>query len=96
MFGLGLPEMILILVVALLIFGPKKMPDLARSLGRAVREFRSAMSEMERSVKGQLADEDEVGLGKDSRANASAAEGGVGEGEKKGGGESKDAGGKAV
>lgn len=43
--GLGFPELALILVVALLIFGPKRLPDLARSLGKSIREFKNAMNE---------------------------------------------------
>lgn len=48
MFGsLGAPELLVILVVALLVFGPKKLPDLGRSLGEAIRGFRKATNESE-------------------------------------------------
>lgn len=50
MFGLGTPEILLILFVALLLFGPTKLPSLAKSLGKSVREFRRAMSEVQRSL----------------------------------------------
>jgi sec-independent protein translocase protein TatA len=49
---IGLPELLVILAIALLIFGPKKLPDLARSLGQAVRGFKEAMSEGERESAG--------------------------------------------
>jgi sec-independent protein translocase protein TatA len=50
-FGIGLPEMGIILVVALLIFGPKKLPEIGRSLGQAIRGFKEASKEFETEFK---------------------------------------------
>ena len=50
MFGIGMPEMLLILAVALIVIGPKKLPDLAKSLGRAMGEFKKATSEIKQSI----------------------------------------------
>ncbi len=50
MFGIGMPEMILILAIALIVLGPKKLPDLAKSLGRAMREFKKATSDFKESI----------------------------------------------
>ena len=50
MFGIGMPEMLLILAIALIVIGPKKLPDLAKSLGRALREFKKATSELKDSL----------------------------------------------
>lgn len=50
MFGIGMPELILILAIALIVLGPKKLPDLAKSMGRALREFKKATSEFKESI----------------------------------------------
>ncbi len=50
-FGIGLPEMALILVVALLVFGPKKLPEIGRSLGKAIRGFQEASKDFENEFK---------------------------------------------
>lgn len=53
MFGIGMPEMLLLLAVALIVIGPKKLPDLARSLGRALGEFKRATSDLKDSIETQ-------------------------------------------
>ena len=59
MFGpLGVPEMLLIFVVALLLFGPRKMPQIGRSLGRAITEFRRASNEFKRTIEDEVASDE--------------------------------------
>jgi TatA/E family protein of Tat protein translocase len=50
MFGLGLPELIVIFVIALLIFGPKKLPELGKALGRGIAEFKRATQEIKETI----------------------------------------------
>ncbi len=50
-FGIGLPEMALIMGMALLVFGPKKLPEIGRSLGKAMRGFQEASKEFESEFK---------------------------------------------
>lgn len=55
MFGpLGLPELIFIMVLALLIFGPRKLPEIGRTLGRGLSEFRKASSDLKRSIDAEM------------------------------------------
>jgi Tat protein translocase TatB subunit len=49
MFGIGLPELFIILVIALVVLGPEKLPDLARAIGRGLGEFRKATDELKHS-----------------------------------------------
>lgn len=50
-FGIGLPEMALIMVIALLVFGPKKLPEIGRSMGKAIRGFQDASRDFENEFK---------------------------------------------
>ncbi|PLX97119.1 MAG: twin-arginine translocase subunit TatB [Desulfuromonas sp.] len=54
MFGIGMPELILLLALALMILGPKKLPDLARALGRGFAEFRRATDELKGSFQAEV------------------------------------------
>jgi sec-independent protein translocase protein TatA len=56
MFGLGMPELILIFVIALIVFGPKKLPDLGKSIGRAMAEFKKAQNEFQESLQSEMKD----------------------------------------
>lgn len=51
--GLGTTELILILLVVLLLFGAKKIPDLARGMGRGIREFKDASREIKREIESE-------------------------------------------
>jgi Tat protein translocase TatB subunit len=50
MFGLGMPEVLMILAIALIVIGPKKLPDLAKTLGRALGEFKRSAQDFKRSI----------------------------------------------
>jgi sec-independent protein translocase protein TatA len=66
MFGsLGMPELIVIFVIALIIFGPRKLPELGRSLGRSIAEFKKASNELKSTL------EEEIRLEEQGSAEAS-------------------------
>ena len=46
MFGIGFPELVVIMVIALIVVGPSRLPDLARALGRGYAEFKRAMDDL--------------------------------------------------
>jgi TatA/E family protein of Tat protein translocase len=56
---IGLPETLFILVLALLIFGPRRLPELGRTVGKALGEFRRATTELKRSINTEIALEDD-------------------------------------
>jgi len=55
-----MPEIIVILIIALIIFGPGKLPELAKSLGKGINELKKAMSDVETSVKKEFKEVDEA------------------------------------
>ncbi len=58
MFGIGMPELLLILAVALIVLGPKKLPEIARSLGRGLAEFRRTTDDVKREMQAAADDLD--------------------------------------
>jgi sec-independent protein translocase protein TatA len=69
MFGsIGMPELIIIMVVALIIFGPRKLPELGRSLGRSINEFKKASNELRSTLEDEIRLEEQ----KEQRAKITA------------------------
>lgn len=60
MFNIGLPELLIIAAIALIVFGPNKLPELAKSFGRAMREFRKATDEVKESFEAETKDLEEL------------------------------------
>lgn len=77
MFGsIGMPELIIILVIALIIFGPRKLPELGKSLGRSLNEFKKASNDLQNTLEQEIKIEEQKETAAKSRqeeATASAA-----------------------
>lgn len=59
MWNLGFPELVVIFVVALLVFGPRKLPELGKSLGKGLAEFKRASNDLKRTWEEEVQIEDE-------------------------------------
>ena len=59
MFGLGVPELLVIFVLALLLFGPKRLPEIGRMLGRGMGELRKASTDLQRTLNTDIAVKDD-------------------------------------
>jgi sec-independent protein translocase protein TatA len=57
--SLGLPELIIIFVIALIVFGPRKLPELGRSLGKGIAEFKKASNELQRTLDEEIRNEEQ-------------------------------------
>ena len=68
MMGLGIPELIVILVIALLVFGAGKLPQVGSSVGKAIREFKGALEEKPPEKSEASAEDKEKEKEKDSKA----------------------------
>jgi TatA/E family protein of Tat protein translocase len=64
---LGVPEILLIFIVALLLFGPRQMPKIGRSIGHALGEFRRASNDFKKTIEDEVAAEDLLEVQKDLR-----------------------------
>ncbi len=77
MFGsIGMPELIIILVIALIIFGPRKLPELGKSLGRSLNEFKKASTDLQNTLEQEIKIEEQkeqVKKNKDEEKSASSA-----------------------
>ena len=63
-FGIGLPEMAVIGAVALLVFGPKRLPEFGRTLGKTLKGFQTASKEFEREISKAMAEPEELSAAK--------------------------------
>ena len=60
MFNIGVPELLIILAIALIVFGPNKLPELAKAFGRAMREFKKATEDVKESFREETKDLEEI------------------------------------
>jgi len=71
-FGIGLPEMAVIGAIALLVFGPKRLPEFGRTLGKTLKGFQTASKEFEREINKAMAEPEELPPTSSSEAPASS------------------------
>ena len=73
--SIGMPELIIIFVIALIFFGPRKLPELGRSLGKSLAEFKRATNELKSTLEDEIRlEEQKINLDASRAAHAPAAE----------------------
>ena len=76
MFGIGFQEMLIILVVVLIFFGPKRLPDLAKSIGKGIAEFKKASEEVRKGIE-EAVKEESAGEGRPTPETPTTPSGGT-------------------
>ena len=71
--SIGMPELIIIFVIALIIFGPRKLPELGRSLGKSLAEFKKASNELRSTLEEEIRIEEQKDAAKETAAKEAAA-----------------------
>ena len=71
--SIGMPELIIIFVIALIIFGPRKLPELGRSLGKSLAEFKKASNELRNTLEEEIRIEEQKDKEKEKETTAKAA-----------------------
>jgi len=67
--SIGMPELVVIFVIALIVFGPRRLPELGRSLGRTIAEFKKATNEFQQTLEREIQQEER---GKDATSSGTA------------------------
>jgi sec-independent protein translocase protein TatA len=75
MFGsIGMPELIIIMVIALIIFGPRKLPELGKSLGRSLNEFKKASTDLQNTLEQEIKIEEQKETAAKAKAEVDTAD----------------------
>ena len=81
MFGsIGMPELVIILVIALIIFGPRKLPELGKSLGRSLNEFKKASTDLQNTLEQEIKLEEQKDQARTRQAETSSSDAESGDG----------------